>query len=89
MDANEHRLVMLEERLGRYEGEMRRIIDRQTKSESDMHEFHLLFAQHTTKLDNIHDMLISSKKSTAEWVRWVPGFLFGGVALVIALLKGV
>jgi hypothetical protein len=89
MDANEHRLVMLEERLGRYENEMRRIVDRQSKSETDMYEFHVLFERHATKLDNIHDMLISNKKSTAEWVRWVPGFLFGGVALVIALLRGV
>lgn len=29
----------------------------------------------------------AAKKGVSEWVRWIPGFAFGAVAMIIAVLK--
>jgi uncharacterized coiled-coil DUF342 family protein len=87
MDATEHKLAMLEERLSRYEEELHRTCEKQDKIEKDMHEFHILFERQSGMISSIHNEIVNSKKSTVEWVRWIPGVLIGAVSLVIAFTK--
>lgn len=87
MDATEHRLAMFEDRLSRYEAELKKECDRREKMEKDMNEFHILFERQSNMISTIHNEIVNGKKSTVEWVRWIPGVLMGAVSLFIALSK--
>lgn len=86
MDANEYRFKMLEDKIESHKAEISEIRERQMKNEMSMNEFHLLLDRLSIKLDHIQISIESGRKNTKEWVRWVPGVLFGSVAMVIAII---
>lgn len=86
MDANEYRIASLEEcskNLRREIDEMKAVM---MKTSNEVHEAQLAFVEFSTKIDTIHQILERNHKSNADWVRWIPGVLFGSVAMIIALI---
>lgn len=86
MDASELKIARLEEAHDNFRRELAEMKIAMQRTSSEVHESKLAFVEFSTKIDTIHKMLENNKKNTNDWVRWIPGVLFGSVAMVIALI---